>query len=180
MAQPDGSRLADWKELVMRFAPAAAALSLVLVTTASVTVAAPSVPSARSVELQEQGRAALASGDTQGAIDAFEAALAADPSHTALFVDLGEAVRLVGLQGKAITYYREALARDPRNFAAISGEGEALAERGALEKAKLNLAKLESLCGAACPETLALRTRITQAPRQRLAAEASDSASVSN
>lgn len=164
----------------MRFAPAAAALSLVLITTASVTVAAPSAPSARSVELQEQGRMALAMGETQAAIDAFEAALAADPSHTELFIDLGEAARLDGLQGKAITYYREALAREPRNFAAISGEGEALAERGAMEKAKLNLAKLESLCGQACPETLALRSRIALPPRQRLAADVGEKTPASN
>lgn len=164
----------------MRFAPAAAALSLVLVTTASVTVAAPKAPSARSVELQEQGRMALAMGETQAAIDAFEAALVADPSHTELFIDLGEAARQDGLQGKAITYYREAQARDPRNFAAISGEGEALAERGAMEKAKLNLAKLESLCGAACPETLALRSRIAAPPRQRLAADVGDKTPASN
>ena len=165
----------------MRFAPAAAALSLVMVPTASVTVASPAVPpSARSVELQEQGRVALAMGETQAAIDAFEAALAADPSHTALFIDLGEAARQVGLQGKAITYYREALAREPKNFAAISGEGEALAERGAVEKAKLNLAKLESLCGVTCPETLALRSRITTAPRQRLAADVGEGTPASN
>ena len=158
----------------MRFAPAATALSLVLVTTASVTTARSSAPDPRAVALQEQGRAALAQGQAQAAIDAFEAALAVDPGHTALFVDLGEAAREVGLQGKAIAYYREALAREPRNFAAMSGEGEALAERGATEKAKRSLAQLESLCGATCPETLALRARLANGaavPKPRLAAD---------
>ena len=165
----------------MRFAPAAAALSLALATTASVTIAREHTPDARAVALQEQGRAALARGETQGAIDAFEAALAVDPGHTDLFIDLGEASRQVGLQGKAITYYREALARDPRNFAAMSGEGEALAERGALEKAKRSLAQLESLCGATCPETIALRSRIsTGVAKPRLAADTGEGVPASN
>jgi tetratricopeptide (TPR) repeat protein len=169
------------KELVMRFAPAAAALSLVLVTTASVTIARNYTPDPRAAVLQQEGRAALAKGDTDAAIDAFEAALAVDPAHTALFVDLGEASRQVGLQGKAITYYREALAREPRNFAAMSGEGEALAERGALEKAKRSLAQLESLCGATCPETVALRARLSSGAKPRFAAEtAGDSTPASN
>ncbi len=164
----------------MRFAPAAAALSLVLVTTASVTIASDRTPDARAALLQEQGRAALAKGESQAAIDAFEAALAIDPGHTALFVDLGEAARQVGLQGKAIAYYREALAREPRNFAAMSGEGEALAERGALEKAKRSLAQLESLCGATCPETQALRARLASGIKPRIAADTGDSKPASN
>jgi Tfp pilus assembly protein PilF len=165
------------KELLMRFAPAAAALSLVLVTTASVTIARDYTPDARAAALQQQGRSALAQGDTQAAVDAFEAALAIDPGHTALFVDLAEAARQVGLQGKAIAYYREALAREPRNFTAMSGEGEALVERGALEKAKRSLAQLESLCGANCPETQALKARLGNGTtKARLAAEANDSA----
>lgn len=164
----------------MRYAPVAAALSLVLVTTASVTIASVPTPDAHAVALQEQGRAALARGETQAAIDAFESALAVDPGHTALFVDLAEAARQVGLQGKAITYYREALAREPRNFVAMSGEGEALAERGAFEKAKRSLAQLESLCGANCPETLALRARIGSGSKARLAAETGETAAKSN
>lgn len=159
----------------MRFAPAAAALSLVLATTASVTTAREHIPDPRAAALQSEGRTALARGDAQAAIDAFEAGLAVDPAHTALFIDLAEAAREVGLQGKAIAYYREALAREPSNFAAMSGEGEALAERGAVEKAKRNLAQLESLCGASCPETQALRARIGTAGKARLAAEAGES-----
>ena len=68
-------------------------------------------------------------------------------------LDLAEAARRSGLQGKAIRYYREALDRDPNNLAAISGEGEALLEKGAIEKARRNLAQLESMCGDDCEET---------------------------
>lgn len=158
----------------MRFAPAAAALSLCLVMTASVSFAGASdVPDPRAAALIAQGQASLQAGETQAAIDAFEAALAVDPGYTPIFIDLAQASRQSGLQGKAIRYYREALQRDPGNFAAIAGEGAALVEKGALEKAKRNLAKLQSLCGDVCPETLALQTSIASGPPARLAAESS-------
>lgn len=155
----------------MRFAPVAVALSLFLATTASVTSAGEKVPEPRAAQLIALGEAALANGDTQGAIDAFEAAFAVDPAYTPIFLQLAEAARQDGLQGKAIGYYREALQRDPENFAAISGEGEALVERGAVEKAQRNLSRLESLCGSSCPETMALQQTIAAGPPARLAVE---------
>lgn len=166
----------------MRFAPAAAALSLCLAITASISSAGgTSAPDPRAAMLIAQGQAALASGHVQEAIDAFEAALAVDPGHTPIFIDLAEAARQQGLQGKAIRYYREALARDPSNFAAISGEGAALVEKGALEKAKRNLAKLQSLCGDTCAETVALQSSIARGVPARFAVESTaDNAPASN
>jgi len=166
----------------MRFAPAAAALSLCLAMTASISVAGDNAaPDPRAAVLIAQGQAALAGGDPDAAIDAFEAALAVDPGYTPIFIDLAEASRQQGLQGKAIRYYREALERDPGNFAAISGEGAALVEKGALEKAKRNLAKLQSLCGDACPETVALQSSIARGVPARLAVESkAETASASN
>lgn len=164
----------------MRFAPAAAALSLLLATTASVTSAQDREADPRAAALVVQGQAALKAGDTQGAIDAYEAALAIDPGYTPIFLELAEAARQDGLQGKAIRYYREALNRDPGNFAAISGEGAALVEKGALEKAKRNLARLQSLCGSNCPETVALQTSIAAGPPARLAAETDPATPASN
>ena len=155
----------------MRFAPIAAALSLLLATTASISSAGEKQPDPRAAQLIALGETALANGDTQGAIDAFEAAFAIDPAYTPIFLDLAEAARQDGLQGKAIGYYREALTRDPDNYAAISGEGEALVEKGAVEKAQRNLSRLESLCGVSCPETIALQQRITAGPPARLAVE---------
>ena len=164
----------------MRFAPVAAALSLVLVTTASVTSAQQRAADPRAAALIEQGGALLAAGNTQGAIDAYEAALAIDPGYTPIFIDLAAASRKEGLQGKAIRYYREALVRDPGNLAAISGEGQALVEKGALEKARRNLARLESLCGPSCPETAALQARISAGPPARLAADTAEKSPASN
>lgn len=152
----------------MRFAPVAAALSLFLTVQASVGQAEEPVPDPRAAMLLAEGRAALAEGQPQQAIDAFEAALAIDPAFTPIYLELAEAARREGLQGKAIGYYRETLRRDPDNFAAISGEGEALVEKGAIEKAKANLSRLESLCGAECAETRQLATAIAQGPQPKV------------
>ena len=158
----------------MRFAPAAAALSLALAMTASVSVGQSREPDPRAAVLIAQGEAALVAGDTQGAIDSYEAALAVDPAYTPIFLHLAEAAREDDLQGKAIRYYREALMRDPDNLAAIAGEGAAMAEKGALEKARLNLAKVQSMCGESCPETRELASAIAAGPRQPvMTAEAS-------
>jgi tetratricopeptide (TPR) repeat protein len=181
MDEPDGSRTQALKELLMRFAPAAAALSLCLAMTASISMAGDTrAPDPRAAALIVQGQAALTAGETQAAIDAFEAALALDPGHTPIFLDLAEAARQSGLQGKAIRYYREALERDPGNFAAIAGEGSALVEKGALEKAKRNLAKLQSLCGDACPETVALQSTIARGVPARLAADTATDGAAAN
>lgn len=157
----------------MRFAPASAALALLFAVTASVGQGADHVPDPRAAMLVAEGRAVLEAGQPQAAIDAFEAALAIDPAHTAIFLDLAEVARREGLQGKAIRYYREALERDPGNLAALSGEGEALVEKGAIEKARRNLAKLQSMCSGACPEAQDLAAAIARGPQPRvLTAEA--------
>lgn len=158
----------------MRFAPAAAALSLALAMTASVSVGQERDPDPRAGMLIAEGQAELRSGNTQAAIDAYEAALAVDPGYTPIFLHLAEAARADELQGKAIRYYREALDRDPNNLSAIAGEGEALAEKGAIERARLNLAKVQSLCGDSCPETRELAAAIAAGPRKPvMTAEAS-------
>ena len=150
----------------MRFAPAAAALSLALAMTASVGWSAERDPDPRAAMLIAEGQTALQGGDVQGAIDAYEAALVVDPGYTPLYLRLAEAARADQMQGKAIRYYREVLNREPRNYAAMSGEGEALLEKGALEKARANLARLESACGKTCPETQPLAAALAIGPKQ--------------
>ena len=153
------------KEYVMRYAPAAIALSLVVAVTASVGMGAEREPDPRSAALVAQGKSQLAGGQVDAAIDSFEAALAIDPAHTAVYLELAEAARRQGLQGKAIHYYRGALERDPNNLAALSGEGEALLEKGAVDKARRNLAQLESLCGDDCAETRQLAAALQRGPK---------------
>jgi tetratricopeptide (TPR) repeat protein len=149
----------------MRYAPAAVALSLVLAITASAGVSADRQPDPRAAALVAEGRAELAAGQSEAAISSFEAALAVDPGYTAVYLELGNAARAQGLQGKAIHYFREALARDPKNLAAISGEGRAMLEKGAVEKARRNLAQLQSLCGSSCSEAQQLAAAIQSRPQ---------------
>ena len=157
----------------MRYTPAAFGLALAVAVTSSVGHGADRAADPRAAALISEGRSELASGQIQAAIDSFEAALAIDPAYTPIYLDLAEAARHSGLQGKAIRYYREALERDPNNLAAITGEGEALLEKGAIEKAKRNLAQLESICGGNCEETRQLAAALERGSQQTvLTAEA--------
>lgn len=149
----------------MRFFPAAAALSMLVAVTASVSYGAPAQPDPAAVALERNGEQLLAAGKVSDAIGVFEAALAVDPGYTRLYLHLAEAARQEGLQGKAIHYYRLALARDPNNLAAISGEGQAMVEKGAVEKARRNLAQLQSICGSGCTEARELAVALERGPR---------------
>ena len=155
----------------MRFTPAGLALSLALALTASVSFSAPPQPLDPRVEtLLGEGRTALAGNDVDGAIAAFEAALAVQPGSPQILLDLAGAERRNGMQGKALHYYRKAQDLDPRNLAAIAGEGEALAEKGAVEKARRSLARLEMICGPRCPQGAALAAKLDRAPGERVVA----------
>lgn len=153
----------------MRYYPAAIALSLLVAVTASVGQARDTAPSDPRVStLLASGNASLSAGDTETAIGLFESALALDPGHIGTYVALGEAERKANMPGKAIHYFREALSRDPNNLSAISGEGEALADKGAIDRARGNLARLEGLCGKSCSEVQALSTTIARGPLPRV------------
>ena len=156
-------------ELLMRYMPLGVVLSLLVAVTGSSGSAGVSLPTdPRAKALVETGRELLGRGDVEAATDSFESALAVDPGNPATFLALGDAARASGMQGKAIHYYREALERDPNNLAALSGEGGAMAEKGAIEKAKGNLARLEGLCGRNCPEAQSLASVIAKGPVARV------------
>lgn len=158
-------------ETFMRFVPVAAALSLALAITASASFGEPRAPAPRAAGLIAQGDELLASGDKEEAVSAYESALAVDPGYTPILLKLGKAARANGLQGKAIRYYRMALAREPNNVAALAGEGEALAEKGAIEKAKRNLAEVRKACGnGECSEARELAAAIASGPKTYVAA----------
>jgi Tfp pilus assembly protein PilF len=154
------------KEQIMRYTPAALALALVAAVTASTGYGAPPVPlDPRAAALVQQGRSALSAGNADDAVADFEAALAIQPGHVAIYLNLAEASRKQGMQGKALHYYRQALKLDPSNQFAIAGEGEALVEKGAVEKAKLNLAHIEQLCGnKTCAPAQTLSAAIARGP----------------
>lgn len=152
----------------MRYYPAALALAVLAGVSASTVQSAPTTPmDPRAVSLVAQGRAALTSGQVDAAVDAFESALTVQPGNVAIYLNLAEATRRQGLQGKALHYYREALEIEPQNQWAIAGEGAAMVEKGALEKAKRNLTRLEGLCGS-CEPTKSLAAAIAKGPSPRI------------
>lgn len=153
----------------MRYSPAALALSLLVAVTASASYsAAPQPLEPRAAALVAQGRAELDAGRLDAAVDAFETALVVQPSSVKVLLNLAEATRRQGMQGKALRYYRDALKSDPQNVAAISGEGAALVEKGAVEKARRNLTRLQGLCGSSCEATRQLAAAIAKGPAPRV------------
>jgi tetratricopeptide (TPR) repeat protein len=156
-------------EFLMRYYPAALALSLLAGVWSSVGYsAAPQPLDPRAAALLTQGQAELAAGQLDLAIDAYESALAIQPGSIRILLELAAVTRRQGMQGKALHYYRLALAGDPANLDAISGEGAALVEKGAVEKARRNLARLQGLCGTNCSATRELAAAIAKGPAPKM------------
>lgn len=144
---------------------AAAALMLLSVSTGLRAQRPDDQIDPKSVALVQQGRAAQAAGNLDGATDALESALAVDPRNRAAFVALAEIARARDLPGKAIRYYHDALTLEPNDVAALRGQGEAMVQKGAVEKAKENLAKIRTLCGSgACNDGTLLAAAIAKGP----------------
>lgn len=119
---------------------------------------------ARSLQLLAEGKAARAAGNLDGATDLVETAAAVDPRNRQAFIVLAQVAAQRGLPGKAIRLYREALLLEPNDVAALDGQGEALVQKGAVVRAKDNLAKIRGLCKAGCPEVAQLAAAIAKGP----------------
>ncbi len=154
----------------MRYYPAVLALALIVGVTASAGSSKAPMRAVlpQSAELVTTGDTQVASGNFDAGRDAYEAALVIDPSNAAAFLGLAKVARAQGLYGRAIAFYRHVLSLDPDSLLAISGEGEALVERGALQKAQRNLARLQGLCGENCAETRTLAAAIQRGPAARV------------
>lgn len=118
----------------------------------------------RSLALLATARAAEAAGNLNAATDALETALAVDPRNRGALNLLGEVALAKGLSGKSIRYYREALLLEPNDLVALKGQGEAYVAKGALERARQNLAKIRKLCAKGCQEGTALAAIIAKGP----------------
>ncbi|MBJ6121017.1 tetratricopeptide repeat protein [Sphingomonas mollis] len=150
----------------MRFSSVAlaAALATVSITTSLQGQRPDDQIDARSLQLLTQGRALKAAGNLDGATDTLETAVAVDPRNRGAFIVLAEVAGQRGLPGKAIRLYREALLLEPNDRVALKGQGEALVAKGAISRAKDNLAKLRTLCKGACPEATTLAAVIAKGP----------------
>lgn len=151
---------------------AAVALMALTVSTALVAQRPDDQIDPQSIALLQQGKAAFAGGNLDGAVDALETALAVDPRNRQAFVVLGDVARARALPGKAIRLYREALVLEPNDLAALKGQGEALMAKGAIDRAKENLAKIRTLCKSGCAEATTLAAVIAKGPPVTTAAQA--------
>ena len=122
----------------------------------------------RSTQLQKQGEAAQAKGDLDAAVGFYESALAADPRNRSAIIAMAQVARAQGLPGKAIGLYREALLLEPNDLIALTGQGEALADKGALELAREKLATAQRLCKDICPQVAALEKAIATGDTKRV------------
>ncbi len=149
----------------MRFTPAAVALSLLLATVSSTGTGQPVryAVNPASQALVDEGSSVQQAGKLDEAIGLYEAALAVDPGNRTAYIALAQVASAQGLPGKAIRFYREALRLDPNDVAALAGQGEAMVQRGAVEKARRNLVRIEAICTTGCTETNRLITAIDQA-----------------
>lgn len=154
----------------MRVSFLAIGAGLILASLPSVTTArADSDIFPHSLSLMKQGQAAQNASNFSSAIDYYEAALVADPRNRSALVALAQIARAQGLPGKAIGLYREALTLEPNDVAALSGQGQALADKGAIDRAKDLLADVQRLCAAPCAEVTALETAIAAGSKRQMA-----------
>lgn len=139
------------------------AMAIFGITLASAAQAAPigdDVLKPASIRLSDAGRAALAAGDANAAIDNFEAALASDPKNVGAFSGIAQGYDMLGLPGKSVKYYREALALNPSDIPALEGQGKAYIKRGATARAQVNLARIKALCKTDCSAAMRLQTAL--------------------
>ncbi|WP_416908853.1 MAG: tetratricopeptide repeat protein [Polymorphobacter sp.] len=117
----------------------------------------------QSVRMARIGDAALAKGEASAAIDAYEAAIAADPKNVAAYTGVARSYEVLGLPGKAVRFYREALALNPSDLPALEGQGKALIARGATARAQVNLVRIKALCKDDCTAATRLETALAEA-----------------
>lgn len=149
----------------MRFSPAAIALSLTLAMISSVGMSKQpdNVIDPQSIALLQSGDEAMKADKIEDAIGWYETALAVDPRNRSAYIAMARAVKAQGLNGKAIRFYKEALELDPNDLTALSEQAEAMVAKGAIEPAKVNLARLQMLCKSDCGSVDRVAAAITRA-----------------
>lgn len=143
---------------------AAAALTLLCVSTSLSGQRPDDQIDPRSLQLLASAKTAQAAGDLETAADTLETALAVDPRNRAAYVTLGQVSEARGLSGRAIRFYREALKLEPNDIAALKGQGQAYVAKGAVLRARENLSKIKKLCNGNCPEAAMLAATIAKGP----------------
>lgn len=118
----------------------------------------------RSVTLAQQGEAQNAQGHYSEARDLLESALAVDPRNRGAYIGLAHAAQGEKMYGEAIKFYFDALKLEPNDVNALAGQGEALVQRGAVDRAKQNLDRIRTICKSNCPQAAQLAAVIAKGP----------------
>ena len=118
----------------------------------------------RSAALVTQAQARATAGQYEQATDLLESALAVDPGNRNAYIQLARVAQAQRLPGKAIGYYADALRLEPNDVNALAGQGEAYVQRGAVDRARQNLTRLQGLCAAPCPQATQLAGVIQRGP----------------
>jgi len=118
----------------------------------------------RSSALVQQAQTQSAAGRLDEANDLLETALAVDPRNRAAYIALGHVAQAQHLPGKAVRYYADALRMEPNDVNALAGQGEAYVQRGAVDRARQNLTRLQGLCRQPCPQAQQLASVIQREP----------------
>jgi Tfp pilus assembly protein PilF len=118
----------------------------------------------RSAALVTQAQGRTTAGQYEQATDLLETALAVDPGNRNAYIQLARVAQAQRLPGKAIGYYADALRLEPNDVNALAGQGEAYVQRGAVDRARQNLTRLQSLCAAPCPQATQLASVIQRGP----------------
>ena len=149
----------------MRLAWAWRAATVALLT-AGAAVAAPSSDGDDQALLADAdyvaGRAALKGGDDASALLRFQSALKRFPQAADLHNELGFAHRRLRQIGEAFEHYRRALDLNPQHRGAHEYIGEAYLIVGDVERARLHLAALRSICLLPCDELKDLEQAIAE------------------
>ena len=150
----------------MRLTPVALAAAIIAGTMASAghSQRPDDQLNARSTSLSRDAEAALTAGRHEDATDLYESALAVDPRNRAAYLGLARVAQAQRLPGKAIRLYQDALTIEPNDVAALAGQGEAYVQRGAVDRAKRNLTRVQELCGKPCPQASQLSAVIQRGP----------------
>jgi tetratricopeptide (TPR) repeat protein len=154
------------KELFMRLMPVALAAAIAAGTMASAGYSQrpDDQIDARSASLARQAQTALTASRHDEATDLFETALAVDPRNREAYLGLARVAQAQRLPGKAIRLYQDALTIEPNDVNALAGQGEAYVQRGAVDRARRNLTKVQEICGRPCPQATQLAAVIQRGP----------------
>ena len=100
--------------------------------------------------------------DYAGAIPHLQKFIADNPKNANGHNYMGYSLRNLGKLKESGTAYGKALALNPKHLGALEYQGRLFLKLGQVDKAKANLAKLDSLCFFGCDEYTELKDAIAQ------------------